>query len=102
MSGRKQLNGIARNAAHQFSSSAEHFAFLSLTTGRNLISIDLMTGKITPDEFRIPRNLNLVEMVMANLHRSFSRFPGTIITSATLMVEFSSEWNGSLFIKSSK
>jgi len=39
---------------------------------------------------------------MANLHRSFSRFPGTIITSATLMVEFSSEWNGSLFIKSSK
>ena len=39
---------------------------------------------------------------MTNLHRNFSRFPGTNITSATLTVEFSSEWNGSLFIKSSK
>ena len=89
MGNAKQLNGIARNIAHKFAYSAEHFAWLSRQKKSPEIIINLMDGGITPAaHFTISRNMNLVSACMENLHLLIEKQYAKPIASAVLTVRF--------------
>jgi hypothetical protein len=63
---------VARNVAHKFSASANHFAYMANMHKIQSIRIDLLSGMIKPGMFHIDRNNNLVEMCMNNLQTMLS------------------------------
>jgi uncharacterized lipoprotein YmbA len=85
----RQLHGIARNAAHAFATSVEHFAFLAWTHSVSLIQVNLLTGEIWPDSFRSIRNQNLVSTIMRRLPGwlEAAKVPPGSVTDAQLRVE---------------
>ena len=88
MGNAKQLNGIARNIAHKFAYSAEHFAWLARQQKTPEIVINLVDGKVTPSNFTISRHMNLVSACMENLHLLIEKQYAKPIASALLTVRF--------------
>jgi len=84
------LNGVARNVAHKFSASANHFAYMAYIHKIQSIRIDLLSGIINPGIFHIDRNNNLVEMCMNNLQTMISgvRVNAEMIKEAYLDIYF--------------
>ncbi|WP_114416943.1 hypothetical protein [Marinospirillum perlucidum] len=63
----KRLRNIARNIAHKFSVSANHFAYLASSSEYQYAEIDLCSGQIIPVEYNLERNRILVEQCRSNL-----------------------------------
>jgi len=66
------INGVARNVAHKFSVSANHFAYMAYMHRIQSIRIDLLSGMIKPGVFLIDRNNKLINMCMKNLQTMLS------------------------------
>jgi hypothetical protein len=90
MSRIQMLNGVARNVAHKFSASANHFAYMAYMHKIQSIRIDLLSGVIKPEIFHIDRNNNLVEMCMINLQTMLSgvRVNAEMVKEAYLDIYF--------------
>lgn len=89
MAGRKQLKGLACSLAHKFAWSAEHYGWLASLHQISLVTIDLLTLTIAPDEFDIERNRILVRMCHATLMGNIERLtPPAAVISAVLTAQF--------------
>jgi hypothetical protein len=84
------LYGVARNVAHKFSVSSNHFAYMAYMHRIQSIRIDLLTGIITPEVFHIERNNNLIKMCMENFHTMLSgiKVPAEMVKEAYLYIYF--------------
>jgi hypothetical protein len=84
------LYGVARNVAHKFSVSSNHFAYMAYMHRIQSIRIDLLSGIIKPEVFHIDRNNNLVKMCMENLQTMLSgiKVPADMVKEAYLYICF--------------
>ena len=87
--GRRYLKSFAGGIAHKFSASAEHYAYLAWEYRVPRVTIDLISLKIDPPEFDIPRNRNLAWMCQLSLFGSVLRLlqPARVV-KATLIANF--------------
>jgi len=85
----KHLRNVARNIAHKFSISANHFAYLALSGYSKTIVLDFITNEISPREYSIDRNYILLNQCKVNLERLVSQREREMITRAYLTVTFS-------------
>ena len=89
---RKHIKGFAGGIVHQFSLSAEYFAWLAYHYRLPEVTIDLLTLQIEPEVFNVERNRNLAGICQQTLVRNFKQLvhPGTI-ESAVLRATFGIE-----------
>ncbi len=87
----KHLRNAARNIAHKFSVSTNHFAYLALSGYSKSIVLDFITNEISPREYSIDRNHILLNQCKVNLERLVSQREREIITRAYLTVTFSQQ-----------
>lgn len=84
MSKNSQLKGIASSTAQQFCASCEYFDLMMREQQVETVSIDMLTERIEPDSFDIPRNANLVHLCSANMKRLLNQQYGEPVQSAAL------------------
>jgi len=86
---RRYIKSFAGGAAHKFSSSANHYAWLAHHYGISRITVNLLTLSIEPPEFDISRNRTLAEQCRSSLLRNLERLkPPGAVTAAVLVAEF--------------
>jgi hypothetical protein len=81
--GRRSLKGFAYDIAHQFSYSAEHYAWMAYHYSIPVVTIDLLTLQINPPEFDIARNRNVAGMLQTTLLRNSTllKNPGAVVAA---------------------
>ncbi len=84
----KHLRNVARNIAHKFSVSANHFAYLASSGCSKSILLDFITQEIHPEEYSIERNHILLSQCKENLERIVSQEEMANIKKAYLIVDF--------------
>lgn len=92
----KHLRNVARNIAHKFSVSAQHFAELSVKNGYIDVTMDFISGEITPSLFDIERNRILVGYCKTNFFDLLTNDERQMLRSVTLLAHFE-EGEGSIF-----
>jgi hypothetical protein len=84
----KHLRNVARNIAHKFSVSAQHFAELSMQNGYEDVAMDFISGQITPSLFDIERNRILFGNCKTNFFDLMRDDEKQRLRSVTLLAHF--------------
>ena len=93
MGRRRQLIGVAVSMAQKFSVSAAHFAYVSWSSGIQMVCIDLLTGAISPNQFDVERNRILVRYCSENLVRIMADPIHIELQKAVLEATFGGVWS---------
>lgn len=85
----KQISGYLFNIAQRFDGSCEHIRYLLISSGEEKFVANLITGEISPQQFSIPRNQNVVSMAQSILNGFIRPILGEKIASAELQLSMS-------------
>ena len=91
MSRRRSLEGFAYNIAQKFTTSWEHIAWMALEHRAPVMTVDLLTGGISPAAFDIERNRILVGMCRETLRHIVTKVFPANLKLASLVARFGSE-----------